>query len=63
MGKQVFVLQVQGWGDSEDEFVNVGVFSSLVNAEQAQRNAITEWEEDTGSTNLVTNIETWDLDA
>ena len=60
--KKVFVLQVQGWGDDEDEFVNVGVYSSKVGAETAQRNAISEWAEDTGG-ELITQIETFELDA
>lgn len=59
---QVFVLQVQGWGDDEYEFVNVGVYSSRVGAETAQRNAIAEWDEDTGGL-LVTNIDEFELDA
>lgn len=59
---KAYVLQVQGWGDDEDEFVNVGVYSSKVNAETAQRNAISEWAEDTGG-ELVTQIEVFDMDA
>jgi hypothetical protein len=60
--KQVYMLQVQGWGDDEYEFVNIGAYSSKVNAEMAQRNAISEWAEDTGG-ELVTKIEVWELDA
>lgn len=60
--KKAYILQVQGWGDDEYEFVNVGVFSSKVNAEMGQRNVIAEWAEDVGG-ELVTRIETWDVDA
>lgn len=60
--KEVYILLVQGWGDREDEYVNVGVYSSLVNAETAQRNAIAEWDEDTGG-QLVTDIQVFAVDA
>ena len=33
---KAYILQVQGWGDSEDEFVNVGVFSSKDFVSQAE---------------------------
>ncbi len=60
--KTVFVLQVQGWGDDEDAFETVGVYSSKVNAETAQRNAISEWAEDTGG-ELITRVDVFELDA
>jgi hypothetical protein len=56
------MLQVQGWGEDEYEFVNIGAYSSKINAETAQRNAISEWAEDTGG-ELITKIEVWDVDA
>jgi hypothetical protein len=58
---KVFVLQAQGYGDREDEFYNVGVYSSKVNAEMAQRNFIAEALED--GLDAETQIETWELDA
>ena len=58
---KVFVLQAQGYGDREDEFYNVGVYSSKINAETAQRNFIAEALED--DLDAVTQIETWELDA
>ena len=47
---------------SEDAFETVGVYSSKINAETAQRNATAEWEEDTGG-ELVTRIDVFDMDA
>ena len=58
---KVFVLLAQGYGDREDEFYNVGVYSSKVNAETAQRNFIAEALED--GLEAETQIETWELDA
>ena len=58
---RVFVLLAQGYGDREDEFYNVGVYSSKVNAETAQRNFIAEALED--DLDAVTDIEEWELDA
>jgi hypothetical protein len=29
---KVYIVQVQGWGDSENEFVNVGAFSTKAKA-------------------------------
>jgi hypothetical protein len=58
---KVFVLLAQGYGDREDEFYNVGVYSSKINAETAQRNFIAEALED--ELDAVTQIETWELDA
>jgi len=60
--KTMYVLQVQGWGDDEDEFVNVGVYDSKVGAETAQRNFISEALDD-GVENVVTNIEEFELNA
>jgi hypothetical protein len=58
---KVYVLLAQGYGDREDEFYNVGVYSSKVNVETAQRNFIAEALED--GLDAVTNIETWEMDA
>jgi len=60
--KKAFVLQVQGWGDDEYAFETVGVYSSKINAETAQRNAIAEWAEDTGG-ELVTRVDVFEMDA
>jgi hypothetical protein len=58
---KVFVLLAQGYGDREDEFYNVGVYSSKINAETAQRNFIAEALDD--GLDAVTDIEVWELDT
>jgi hypothetical protein len=58
----VYVLQVQGLGDREEEFVNVGVYSSKANAEDAQRRFISEALEDF-DLQIVTQIEEFTLNA
>jgi hypothetical protein len=58
---KVFVLLAQGYGDREDEFYNVGVYSSKVNAEMAQRNFIAEALDD--GLDAETQIEEWELDT
>ena len=60
--KTVYVLSVQGWGDNEYAFETVGVYSSKINAEMAQRNLIAEAHED-GLTDAVTEITTFEVDA
>lgn len=59
--QKVYVLLAQGYGDREDEFYNVGVFSSKVNAEMGQRNFIAEALDD--GLDAVTQIEEWEVDA
>lgn len=60
--QKVYVLQAQGWGDNEDEFYNIGVYSDRIYAETAQRNAEVEWHADTDTwANL--RIEEFELDA
>jgi hypothetical protein len=58
---KVYILQVQGWGDDEDAFVNTGAFSTRELAEQAQTNLIAEAEAD-GLEDVVTDIEVLTLD-
>jgi hypothetical protein len=59
--KKMFVLQVQGWGDDEDAFENVGVYDSKVGAETAQRNLIAEALDD--GLDAITNIDEFELNA
>ena len=59
--QKVYVLQAQGWGDSEDEFYNMGVYDSKVAVETAQRNLIAEALED--GLDAITKIEEWELNA
>jgi hypothetical protein len=60
--KKMFVLQVQGWGDDEYAFENVGVYDSRIGVETAQRNLISEALDD-GMEDVVTNIEEFELNA
>ena len=57
----VYILQAQGWGDLEDAFYNVGVYSTRERAESAERNLISEAHED-GMAEAVTNIEMLEMD-
>jgi hypothetical protein len=59
--KTMFVLQVQGWGDDEDAFENVGVYDSRIGVETAQRNLISEALDD--GLDAITNIEEFELNA
>ena len=42
--KTVFIVQVQGWGDSEDEFYNMGTCSTRKKAEALVEELLQEWE-------------------
>jgi hypothetical protein len=46
--KQVYIVQIQGWGDDEDEFYNMGTFSTRAKAEAGLEEMLQEWE-DNGS--------------
>lgn len=59
---KVFVLQAQGFGDSEDEFYNIGVFSTEEKLESALLSLQEQWAED-GLEDVETNVESWELDA
>ena len=57
-----YVLLAQGLGDgSEDEFVIVGVYTSRINLEIAERNLIAEGLED--DLEIVTDMQVWEMDA
>ena len=45
---KVYIVQVQGWGDSEDEFYNVGAYSTRARAEAALEELLDQWEDDGG---------------
>ena len=59
---KVYVLQVQGWGDSEDAFYNTGVFSTRAKAAAAEKQLLKEAAAD-GLPDAVTQIEALELDA
>lgn len=45
---KVYIVQVQGWGDSEDQFYNCGVFKSATKAHAHVETLLQEWEADGG---------------
>ena len=61
---QVYILQVQGWGDDEDEFYNVGAYSTRARAEAALEELLDQWEDDGGERDeVVHEIEVITVDA
>ena len=62
--KQVYIVQVQGWGDSEDEFYNTGAYSTREKADAGLEDLLTQWEADGGDRDeVVHNIEVITVDA
>jgi hypothetical protein len=43
---KVYIVQVQGWGDREDEFYNMGACSTPEQAEALVEELLVGWEED-----------------
>jgi hypothetical protein len=43
---KVYIVQIQGWGDSEDEFYNMGAYSTRAKAEAALEEMLVQWEAD-----------------
>jgi hypothetical protein len=60
--QKVYVLQVQGWGDNEDEFYNTGVYDSIDSLENAKQNLVREAYDD-GLTDVVLNVEEFEVNA
>ena len=56
----VYVLQAQGFGDDEDAYENIGVFTSQDKLETALASLEEEWAED--ELEVVTNVEEFELD-
>ena len=56
----VYVLQAQGFGDDEDAYENIGVFSSQEKFESTLASLEEEWAED--ELEVVTNVEEFELD-
>lgn len=48
MIKATYIVQVQGWGDNEDEFYNMGACDSLEAAEMLVEDLIADWESNGG---------------
>ena len=57
---RVYVLQAQGFGDDEDAYENIGVFSSQEKLESTLASLEEEWAED--ELEVVTNVEEFELD-
>jgi hypothetical protein len=58
----MYVLQVQGLGDNEYEFCNVGVYDSVDNLENAKQNFTRKWQDD-GLLDVVFNVEEFAVNA
>jgi len=43
---KAYIVQIQGWGDSEDEFYNMGAYSTRAKAEAALEDLLQQWEAD-----------------
>ena len=62
--QKTYIVQVQGWGGSEDEFYNMGAYSTRAKAEAALEEMLVEWEADGGDrADVVYEIETLTVDA
>ena len=59
--QKVFVLQAQGFGDNEDEFYNIGVYTTMEKLKAAQADVDAEGYD--GCFTAVYNVEEWQLDA
>lgn len=59
---QVYIVQVQGWGDDEDAMYNVSAHSTRAGAEAAVAQLTAEAHTD-GLTDVVTDIEVVTVDA
>lgn len=44
--KTVYIVQVQGWGDREEEFYNMGACATLKQADELVEELLQQWEED-----------------
>ena len=62
--QKVYMVQIQGWGDSEDEFYNMGAYSTRAKAEAALEDLLEGWEADGGDrAEVVYEIEVITVDA
>lgn len=62
--QKVYIVQVQGWGDDEDEFYPCGAFSTRSKAEAHVEDLLVQWEADGGDRDdVVYEIEPMTVDA
>ena len=60
----IYIVKVQGWGDSEDEMYNFGLFSTKAKAEAHVETLLEYWETDGNDrADVVYEIEEAELDA
>ena len=61
---KTYIVQIQGWGDSEYEFYNMGAYSTQALAEAALEEMLVQWEADgCDRDDVVYEIETISVDA
>ena len=61
---KIYTVEALGWGDSEDEFVAVGQYSTQAKAEAKVAELTEQWVEEQGDTDgLELRITDWELDA
>jgi hypothetical protein len=61
---KVYIVEVEGWGESEDEFYNMGTYSTRAKAEAKVEKLLTEWEEDGNDRDdVVWQIDEMELDG
>jgi hypothetical protein len=61
---KTYIVQIQGWGDSEDEFYNMGAYSTRAKAEAALEDLLVQWEADgCDRDDVVYEIEPMTIDA
>jgi len=62
--QKIYIVQIQGWGDSEDEFYNMGAYSTRAKAEAALEEMLQQWEADGGDrADVVYEIDVNTVDA
>jgi len=62
--KKVYIVEVEGWGENEDEFYNMGTYSTLAKAEAKVEKLLTGWEEDGNDrVDVVWQIDEMELDG
>ena len=62
--QNIYIVQALGWGDSEDEFYNVGTFSTEEKAKAYMQQLQNEWVADNGDlTGCELQIEQFPLDG
>jgi hypothetical protein len=61
---KTYIVQIQGWGDREDEFYNMGAYSTRAKAEAALEDLLVQWEADgCDREDVVYEIEPMTIDA